>query len=921
ILDAVTSIGKYAFLHCDSLTEINVDKNNKSYASIDGILFNKDITELIQYPIGNTRTSYTIPDSITSIGCAAFNDCTSLTEITIPNSVTIIDSYAFESCTSLTEITIPDGVTSIGDGAFQYCTLLTEITIPDSVTSIGGWAFQYCISLESVTIPDKITSISSMVFNDCTSLTEVIISNSVTSIKSCAFADCTSLESIVIPDSVTSIGSEAFSGCTSLTEVVIPNSITSIGSGAFEYCTSLTEITIPDSVTTIGNWAFRECTSINVDENNKNYASIDGVLFNKDITVLIQYPTGNTRTSYTIPDSVTEIRNWAFEYCKSLNNIIMPNSVTKIWGYAFYGCTSLTDVYYNGTEEEWSSIDIVSYNEPLTNATIHFIDEDDTDQDDTSQDNTMVFGQDNWNFTNSSKYFGASGSKIYLSYEDKNTLFSSLTNTERTKATYLLSSTWGGSCYGMSVTEILAKIGVFDVNAWDSSAYVLNDLPALDPAENSAQESMINYYHVLQITDLIQQEIANTISNRDNYDVVAELLDMVSEVENGGNPVLVCYQGNGWGHAVVAYGVEDETNVINGTEYDKKILIMDPNFANNFNEEACIYVNSEDNSWCIPYSNYNLNSNNRYSKISLVTNDLTLLNNKGYFDSTEVSSTSNEYISILEFNYNTDFTICKTVESISGNWINSTEDEDPAGEIFYSFFTSEDTDNPTAKMTLKDSLSGYSYSLNSPDEMDLNMSYENCYLVLNADNSYEVKFAPDGFIEMNGENSDYSMNMVFNEGYYTLPWSNIQVDGENTDTISMNKTDDGIVISGDNLNDVKVSALNDSVYTKVNFSTGYDETLVCALDDYTIGIKVDADDNGTFETLIAQSKSYSKVKNYSIMGDINSDNQVSAIDLLLIKRYILDIGVDLTETLQADVNEDNSINLLDLLELKKYIAE
>ena len=168
-------------------------------------------------------TSITIPNSVTSIGFAAFYNCQSLTSITIPNSVTSIGNYAFLACTGLTSITIPNSVTSIGEYAFSGCTGLTSITIPNSVTSIGDWAFSYCTSLTSITIPNSVTSIG---FGE--------------------FVGCTSLISITIPNSVTSIGGNAFSGCTGLTSITIPNSVTSIGLNAFEGCTSLTSITMPE---------------------------------------------------------------------------------------------------------------------------------------------------------------------------------------------------------------------------------------------------------------------------------------------------------------------------------------------------------------------------------------------------------------------------------------------------------------------------------------------------------------------------------------------------------------------------------------------------------------------------------------------------------------------------------------------------
>ena len=132
-----------------------------------------------------------------------------------------------------------------------------------------------------------------------------------------------------------------YSDSSSVKTVEIKSGVTSIGDYAFQYCGSLTSITIPDSVTSIGNSAFSDCdslTSITVDGNNQNYSSQDGVLFNKDKTVLKQYPIGNTRTSYTIPNSVTSIGNGAFYDCHSLTSITIPDSVKRIGDKAFDLC-------------------------------------------------------------------------------------------------------------------------------------------------------------------------------------------------------------------------------------------------------------------------------------------------------------------------------------------------------------------------------------------------------------------------------------------------------------------------------------------------------------------------------------------------------------------------------------------------------
>ena len=192
----------------------------------------------------------------------------------------------------------------------------------------------------------NIKSIPSNFFDSNEQIKEFTIPNSVTSIGNNAFAGCVCLSSITIPNSVKIIGDNAFSYCYNSESVTIPNSVTSIGYSAFSICSGLKSVTIPNSVTIIGYSAFASCgnlTIINVSSDNPNYTSKDGVLFNKQFTILIQYPAGK-QGSYVIPNNVVIIGDGAFSGCHELTSVTIPNSVKRIGKNAFWFCKSLKSI-------------------------------------------------------------------------------------------------------------------------------------------------------------------------------------------------------------------------------------------------------------------------------------------------------------------------------------------------------------------------------------------------------------------------------------------------------------------------------------------------------------------------------------------------------------------------------------------------
>jgi hypothetical protein len=305
------TVGEDVFEKCPLLEQFSLSFQNASYEIIERDLYDKRTGKLVWYPeaqayfkyemIGMDEMSYII---ITGAG-------TKKKKVTIPPKLNGVR------------------VSEIVSGAFENNPVLTEIDIPDSIFRMGVRTFAFCPKLGKVTLGNNIGTIPLRAFYECTALKEIVVPDSVTTISDNAFSDCTALESVTLGRRLTALGNSAFSGCSALTEVFIPEWLSAIGENAFAGCRALANIL--------------------VDEKNKAYTDIDGVLFNKAETAILRFPEGRSGKQYMIPDGVEQIGNAAFSFCQRLSTIGLPANVTLIGNYAFFYCAALYNIHLGET--------------------------------------------------------------------------------------------------------------------------------------------------------------------------------------------------------------------------------------------------------------------------------------------------------------------------------------------------------------------------------------------------------------------------------------------------------------------------------------------------------------------------------------------------------------------------------------------
>ena len=517
-------------------------------------------------------------EGITRIGSEAFCLFPNLESVELPESVSFIADLAFMGCPKLKSVQIAPQ-TEIVFSAFQLDYALCDA---QQLLILNDRLIDYCGTENTVlNVPENVTVIGENAFAEHAELQEINIPEGVTAIGNAAFSACTGLQSITLPPALDAIAPGTFAGCSALESLVIPETVTAIGAEAFSRCTALQTLSIPKTVQSVGENAFRGNLWL---ESAGDFVTVgDGVLYlfqgrQKRVripanakTVCKNAVSGDKIVEVSIPAQVQKLAPGAVD-CK--NAVIAGTPGSAAAQYAQENGIPFRDI---------------------------------TAAPPAGDDMTLDPAHEIWSFGNSAEVFGGD---YALTDADRERLTALGVSTDTEKS-------WGGSCVGLSVTVILAKNGLLTPSILQTGAETLSQV---EPREEIV--SLINYYQCMQGGS------ARADALEADFVKFYRMLQIAENIPHGESPFLLTFATKTGSHAVVGYGKESGTWVIDGKVYDGRILVWDSNFPQGLHADSCLYFDSETFDYCIPYYGVHVADGAADNTAGIITvrNDLAALN-------------------------------------------------------------------------------------------------------------------------------------------------------------------------------------------------------------------------------------------------------------------------------------------------------
>lgn len=450
---------------------------------------------------------------------------------------------------------------------------------------------------------------------------------------------------------------------------------------------------------------------------------------------------------------------------------------------------------------------------------------------------------------------------------------------------------------------------------------------------NDRTRSIVNYYQLLQFTKPITQLTRKTEKMSD----AKKIEELISLLESG-KPVLLGYVYDGpkkerLAHAVVAYGIKRSPLgllTISDTErfqYDTEILIYD-NLTQSTNQAYNMFINTKSSLWCIPNttaeSEYDRlaimnTSKHRSGIISMICGDPELLNINGLFSGGSLANV--EYtracMTFVPFKTAAEFGTIKT--GSDGTFYGDGEDGDI--QLTASFYGDEQSEIKA----VMDSDLGYFVSAQKPDLMNVTMEYEFCLMHADAESAKKVSVTPDACIECSESAGAYQLSIVLDEGHHATDWHTVSVSGKDGGTVRLQSApkQKGWIMQGDDLRGVTVQANGSKSSAKASFSTRFQKALIYQIDANTIGIAVDSDRDGSYETTIAKTGDVAEYQK----GDADGNGTVDVTDAQIVLQAYSDQVAGFGSPLSgiqhraADADENQEVDVKDAQYILTYYVQ
>lgn len=880
------------FDDCTNLEEISFRDTNDKYKSINGVVYSKDGSKLIYYPSGIKAVEFEIPDNVTTIGISAFDGQRNLENVIIPEGVNI-EAGAFQDCEKLNNVIIPEGVTELKPRVFAICKSLKTIVLPKSLENIdlngkastatfastdleviyseegsysANWAAEkfretiYCFfdanggsvgiekkpviygdTYRKLPIPEKEGHKFLGWYTEKEAgipvSSETAVSEEVShTLYAHWAADSVTKKSVAEMAVTLELTNDTYDGTEKKPSVIVKDGTTLLVSGTdylFSYSHNINAGTAVVQITGIGKYTGTITKRFTITEKTilETNVALAATTYIYDGTA--------KEPSVTVKDGSLTLESGKDYSVSYSNNVNVGTAIVTITGKGNYKGTVTTTFTINAKIVEKKP---------------------------------FIWGESNWNFDNTSRYF--SNYDVNSDVMNKMKKDFDLSNSDIVELKKEIASDnqsgFKGSCFGMTISEILVHQGELKLSRYGGNDIVNKNV------NTSNMTSVINFIQELQSNSKMCQSIRQTPFLNGDY-TQKEFISKLSDTAANSNYLMklsykiVTKNANNGSiksgyHAVLVYGIEkcNYYSSVTGKTYDRKILIADPNYlsGNIINDDACLYFKSSDSSWIVPYWNktyfngdtqscYWNAENGKSTSTGGIRNLMQYVSLKEEVDLMAEYS-AGHYIAGLEIdNISKNISIVEKVKN-SGN-----PNIDYAGDfsdeiVRYDIDMADDvyiTENEEL-YALWNPTSSYTLSYLKPSDYNLKMDYETVDYYADVTNSTYTLFKPNGSIELRGADASYDIAMVTDDVDCVTDWYSVNISGADVDDLVYTKVKNGYTLSASRLENVKISVEGENSAAETIFSTNYDDVFIYEIDKNTIGVAVDTDNNGSYETTI-----------------------------------------------------------------------